>query len=169
MSRVQVLKARKRLQKTKGQKYCPKKPKKPCKNKAFWHRLHFWPMRMAPRAGLEPATSWLTVMRSTDWANEEYERSWPRPIFPDSFPSSIFGTAQLNFRVRNGNGWTLCVMSTNYVLSHQRKCNGQLRWLLVLSRSERVMVIASQWLYGAPSGIRTLDPLIKSQLLYQLS
>ena len=23
--------------------------------------------------------------------------------------------------------------------------------------------------YGAPSGIRTLDPLIKSQLLYQLS
>ena len=28
---------------------------------------------LAPRAGLEPATSWLTVMRSTDWANEEYE------------------------------------------------------------------------------------------------
>jgi len=24
-------------------------------------------------------------------------------------------------------------------------------------------------LYGAPSGIRTRDPLIKSQLLYQLS
>ena len=40
---------------------------------------------------------------------------WPRPIFPDSFPSSIFGTAQLNFRVRNGNGWTLCVMKTNYL------------------------------------------------------
>ena len=28
---------------------------------------------LAPRAGLEPATSWLTVMRSTDWANEDYE------------------------------------------------------------------------------------------------
>ena len=42
---------------------------------------------------------------------------WPRPIFPDSFPSSIFGTAQLNFRVRNGNGWTLCVMKTNYCVS----------------------------------------------------
>ena len=27
---------------------------------------------MAPPAGLEPATSWLTVMRSTDWAKEEY-------------------------------------------------------------------------------------------------
>ena len=27
---------------------------------------------LAPRVGLEPTTSWLTVMRSTDWANEEY-------------------------------------------------------------------------------------------------
>ena len=27
---------------------------------------------MAPPTGLEPATSWLTVMRSTDWAMEEY-------------------------------------------------------------------------------------------------
>ena len=26
---------------------------------------------LAPPAGLEPATSWLTVMRSTDWAKEE--------------------------------------------------------------------------------------------------
>ena len=49
---------------------------------------------LAPPAGLEPATSWLTVMRSTDWAKEEY---------------------------------------------------------------------------AAPSGTRTRDPLIKSQLLYQLS
>ena len=27
---------------------------------------------MAPPAGLEPATSWLTVMRSANWAIEEY-------------------------------------------------------------------------------------------------
>ena len=27
---------------------------------------------MAPPAGLEPATSWLTVMRSANWAKEEY-------------------------------------------------------------------------------------------------
>ena len=26
---------------------------------------------VAPQAGLEPATSWLTVTRSTDWAIEE--------------------------------------------------------------------------------------------------
>ena len=28
---------------------------------------------LAPRTGLEPVTSWLTVMRSTDWAIEEYK------------------------------------------------------------------------------------------------
>ena len=27
---------------------------------------------LAPPTGLEPVTSWLTVMRSTDWAMEEY-------------------------------------------------------------------------------------------------
>jgi hypothetical protein len=27
---------------------------------------------VAPPAGLEPATSWLTVMRSANWAIEEY-------------------------------------------------------------------------------------------------
>ena len=34
-------------------------------------------------------------------------------IFPGSFPPSIVATAELNFRVRNGNGWTLCVNNTN--------------------------------------------------------
>ena len=32
----------------------------------------FSELLMAPRTGLEPVTSWLTVMRSTDWAIEEY-------------------------------------------------------------------------------------------------
>ena len=39
---------------------------------------------------------------------------WHRPIFPSRFQLSIFGTAQLNFCVRNGNRWTLCVSGTNY-------------------------------------------------------
>ena len=38
---------------------------------------------------------------------------WLRPIFPVRLQTSIFGTAKLNFRVRNGNGWTLCVRITN--------------------------------------------------------
>ena len=62
---------------------------------------------------------------------------WHWPIFPVGRPTSIFGSAQLNFCVRNGYRWTLCDKNTN--------------------------------LHGAPSGTRTPDPLIKSQLLYQLS
>ena len=38
-------------------------------------------------------------------------RHWP--IFPARRQASIFGTAELNFRVRNGNGWTLCVKNTD--------------------------------------------------------
>ena len=34
-------------------------------------------------------------------------------IFPCSFPQSIFATAELNFCVRNGNRWTLCVYNTD--------------------------------------------------------
>ena len=39
---------------------------------------------------------------------------WHLPIFPDRHQSSIFGTNELNFRVRHGNGWTLIVINTNY-------------------------------------------------------
>ena len=57
-------------------------------------------------------------------------------MFPARLQASIVGTGELNFRVRNGNGWTLTAKNTNY---------------------------------GTPSGTRTLDTLIKSQVLYQLS
>ena len=36
------------------------------------------------------------------------------PIFPGRHQPSIFGTTELNFRVRDGNGWTLSVINTNY-------------------------------------------------------
>ena len=110
---------------------------------------------LAPRAGLEPATSWLTVMRSTDWANEDYDsfsiqeylfvfsmlsscifyafsqykihgRSElftssvssfrRRSIFPGSCPPSIVAAKELNFRVREGNGWDLLAMTTGFNL-----------------------------------------------------
>ena len=41
-------------------------------------------------------------------------------IFPCSLPQSIFATAELNFCVRNGYRWTLCVNSTD-LLSLKRK------------------------------------------------
>ena len=39
------------------------------------------------------------------------------PIFPVRLQTSIFGTGELNFRVRNGNGWTLALISTNSMSS----------------------------------------------------
>ena len=38
------------------------------------------------------------------------------PIFPVRLQTSIVGTGELNFRVRNGNGWTLTVKNTNYAV-----------------------------------------------------
>ena len=43
------------------------------------------------------------------------------PIFPARLQASIVGRNELNFRVRNGNGWTLILISTNYFLSPERK------------------------------------------------
>ena len=39
-----------------------------------------------------------------------------RPTFPGGFPPSIISTAELNYRVRNGNGCDLCVIVTEYLL-----------------------------------------------------
>ena len=41
---------------------------------------------------------------------------WRIPIFPGRLQPSIFGTTELNFCVRNGNRWTLCVNLTNFLL-----------------------------------------------------
>ena len=35
------------------------------------------------------------------------------PIFPGRRQPSIVGRDELNYRVRNGNGWTLALISTN--------------------------------------------------------
>ena len=39
---------------------------------------------------------------------------WHLPIFPGRRQPSIVGTTELNFCVRNGNRWTLCVNDTNF-------------------------------------------------------
>ena len=46
---------------------------------------------------------------------------WRRAIFPGRRQPSIVATDELNFRVRNGNGWTLIVISTDWPF--QRKGN----------------------------------------------
>ncbi len=37
------------------------------------------------------------------------------PIFPGRLQPSIVGRSELNFRVRDGNGWTLALISTNSI------------------------------------------------------
>ena len=38
------------------------------------------------------------------------------PIFPGRLQPSIFGANELNFRVRDGNGWTLIAINANLLL-----------------------------------------------------
>ena len=42
------------------------------------------------------------------------------PIFPVRLQTSIFGAGELNFRVRNGNGWTLTAINTD-LLSFEKE------------------------------------------------
>ena len=83
---------------------------------------------MAPPAGLEPATLWLTVICSANWAIEEYCFVYKRKItsvifhsyllfrqlstLPGSRPPSTIDVKELNFRVRHGNGWILLAIVT---------------------------------------------------------
>ena len=43
------------------------------------------------------------------------------PIFPAHLQASIVGRNELNFRVRNGNGWTLILINTNYSIAPSKK------------------------------------------------
>ena len=85
---------------------------------------------MAPPAGLEPATLWLTVICSANWAIEEYSFVYKRKItsvifhsyllfrqlstLPGSRPPSTIDVKELNFRVRHGNGWILLAIVTGF-------------------------------------------------------
>ena len=44
------------------------------------------------------------------------------PIFPCSHPQSIVGANELNCRVRNGNGWILIAINTNYSVTGFNNC-----------------------------------------------
>ena len=87
------------------------------------------------------------------------------PIFPGRRQPSIFGASELNCRVRDGNGWTLTAISTDCVrlraIYFNRFPGQNLCCLPPKCPHSRGS--------GTPSGTRTLDTLIKSQVLYQLS
>ena len=92
-------------------------------------RTTFVAFSLVEMKGFEPLTPCLQGRCSPSWATPPWVGSliflrWfpgrllsPRcqhwAIFPCGRPQSIFTTAELNFRVRNGNGWTLCVCNTD--------------------------------------------------------
>ena len=131
-----------------------------------------------------------------------------RLIFPGGCPPSIVSTSELNYRVRNGNGWTLIVIGTDsifnafyvksiYILHRFRAVFfgdpygirthvAGVRGRSLRPLDQRATVLHHGALFGcvgaplgsltvhrnftgAPSGTRTRDTLIKSQVLYQLS
>ena len=93
------------------------------------------------------------------------------PIFPGSHPPSIVGVHELNFCVRDGNRWTLMTINTNYIKGFTLYLHGDPYRIRtdVNGVRGRCLNHLTNGPFGAPSGTRTRDPLIKSQLLYQLS
>ena len=105
---------------------------------------------------------------------------WRLPIVPGRCQPSIFGTSELNFCVRDGNRWTLTVINTNYSIfprfrehdprfyqeSFGDPCGNRTH---VNGVRGRCLNRLTNGPFGAPSGTRTRDTLIKSQVLYQLS
>ena len=93
------------------------------------------------------------------------------PIFPGSRPPSIVGVHVLNFCVRDGNRWTHMTINTNSSFVPRGGAVGD-PWenrTPVTGVRGRCLNRLTNGPFGTPSGTRTQDPLIKSQLLYQLS
>ena len=61
-----------------------------------------------------------SLSRSYEYKKRSHSLEWllsmlALPIFPGRLQPSIVGRSELNFRVRDGNGWTLALISTNYI------------------------------------------------------
>ena len=61
-----------------------------------------------------------SLSRSYEYKKRSHSLEWllsvlALPIFPGRLQPSIVGRSELNFRVRDGNGWTLALISTNYL------------------------------------------------------
>ena len=49
------------------------------------------------------------------WSGQTLSLVLALPILPVRYQTSIVGRNELNFRVRDGNGWTLALINTNCV------------------------------------------------------
>ena len=59
---------------------------------------------------------WESVENAKERQSFDYRSVLALPIFPGRRQPSIVGRNELNYRVRNGNGWTLVLISTNFVI-----------------------------------------------------
>ena len=155
-----------------------------------------WVLTMAPPVGLEPTTHGLTVRRSTDWAKGEClcwhylsSRAVTRQVLSALVSlTSVFGMgtggpSQQSIPTHmDGSSPSFIVKSlpasNRFILAHPvLPVNCFLPELLVTRTGFEPMLkaweasVLTTWPtgHGAPSRTRTGDPLIKSQLLYQLS
>ena len=64
--------------------------------------------------------------------DKKKEESRHRLIFPGRRQPSIFSTRELNYRVRNGNGWILAVIDTDYSSFQGLRPEKQITLLLTL-------------------------------------
>ena len=55
------------------------------------------------------------------------------PIFPVRLQTSIFGADELNFRVRDGNGWTLIAINTDSLFLEKKSKQKKLQDFLLLT------------------------------------
>ena len=55
------------------------------------------------------------------------------PIFPARLQASIFGAGELNFRVRDGNGWTLTAINTDLLFFDKKSKQKKLQNFLLLT------------------------------------
>ena len=118
---------------------------------------------LAPPVGLEPTTPWLTVRCSTDWAKEEYKIKGNKyEIAYQCFPKYV--GLDLLFRLVSKQV-SSARQSLTSVFGMGTGGPSEVETLTKISSAVSCDLI----FIGAPSGIRTRDPLIKSQLLYQLS
>ena len=104
------------------------------------------------------------------------------PIFTARHQATIVGVSELNFCVRDGNRWTLTAINTNYmrafarfILNDLTSINNQngdpyeIRTRVAGVRGRSLRPLDQRATIGTPSRARTVDTLIKSQVLYQLS
>ena len=66
------------------------------------------------------------------------------PIFPVRLQTSIFGASELNFRVRDGNGWTLTAINTNLLSCEQESKQRKLSLLLVSKKQEGLRTLKTE-------------------------